>query len=187
MTLDALFRAFLQAYTVYYDVRETSSEEGSPFDAEAVFSSTEEEYFLMKEITLYETRIAEYVYFAKRERLTREELERLDARAWEQGLAASEPGPGHKCSDITLIILADRLTRDAAEAVRECRHDKSYRLGLWGFSHYRLAVIENSTGAFFFNGQGTHLKTLVSDIWKSAQAREASADRPASGKRGETT
>ena len=100
MTLDELFRAFLKAYATYYNVKETP-EKDSPFDAEAVFSSCEEQYFLLKGITLSETRIAEFVRFAKRERLTRAELERLDALAWEQGLAAAAPGPGHKCSDVT--------------------------------------------------------------------------------------
>lgn len=170
MTLDELFRAFLKSYAVYYDVKETP-ESGSPFDAEAVFSSCEEQYFLLKGITLSETRIAEFVRLAKRERLTRAELERLDALAWEQGLAAAAPGPGHKCSDVTLLLLADAVDDDAKARVEACRHEKMYRLGLWGFSRYRLAVIERSTGAFFFNRQGTRLQPLVKKIWKAAGAQ----------------
>ena len=167
MTLDELFRAFLKAYATYYNVKETP-EKDSPFDAEAVFSSCEEQYFLLKGITLSETRIAEFVRFAKRERLTRAELERLDATAWEQGLAAAAPGPGHKCSDVTLIVLAERADDDAKARVKTCRHGKTYRLGLHGFSHYRLVVVERATGAFFFNRQGGHLKPLVQDIWNAA-------------------
>ena len=159
MTLDELFRAFLKAYATYYNVKETP-EKDSPFDAEAVFSSCEEQYFLLKGITLSETRIAEFVRFAKRGRLTRAELERLDALAWEQGLAAA--------TDVTLIVLAERADDDAKARVRTCRHGKTYRLGLHGFSHYRLAVVERATGDFFFNRQGGHLKPLVQDIWNAA-------------------
>ncbi len=168
MTPDELFRAFLRSYAVYYDVRE-APEKNSPFDAEAIFASCEEQYFLLKGFSLSETRIAEYVYFAKRERLTKDELERLDKMAWERGLEASSPGPGHKCSDVTLIILADAAADDAKAMVGKCRRSKTYRFGLHGFSHYRLAVIECSTGAFFFNGQGTHLRPLVQEIWKAAE------------------
>ena len=167
MTLDELFRAFLKAYATYYNVKETP-EKDSPFDAEAVFSSCEEQYFLLKGITLSETRIAEFVRFAKRERLTRAELERLDALAWEQGLAAAAPGPGHKCSDVTLIVLAERADDDAKARVKPWRRGRAYRRGLHGFSHYRLGVVERATGAFFFNRQGGHLKPLVQDIWNAA-------------------
>jgi len=168
MTLDELFRAFLKAYAVYYNVKETPGKE-SPFDGEAVFSSCEEQYFLLKGITLSETRIAEFVRFAVREHLTLNELEALDALAWSEGLAAAEPGDGHKCSDVTLIILAETIDDNAKKHVKNCRHDKTYRLGLWGFSHYRLAVIERSTGTFFFNSQGAHLKPLITDIWNAAE------------------
>ena len=168
MTLDELFRAFLKAYAVYYDVKEPPEIE-SPFDAEAKFSSCEELFFLMKGLTLSETRIAEYVYFAKRERLTRDELSHLDALAWERGLEEAAPGPGHKSSDVTLIVLTDAADDDAKKLVKSCRHSKTYRLGFHGFSHYRLVVVECSTGAFFFNRQGTHLKPLVADIWKTAE------------------
>ena len=167
MTLDELFRAFLKAYAVYYDVKKTHEKE-SPFDAEAIFSSCEEHFFLLKGLTLSETRIAEFVYFAKLERLTKDALERLDALAWERGLANAAPGFGHKCSDVTLIILADTADDDAKAHVKDCRHSKTYRLGLHGFSHYRLALIERTTGAFFFNPQGKRLKPLVQDIWKTA-------------------
>ena len=167
MTLDELFRAFLKAYEAYYDLKETPEKE-SPFDAEAIFSSCEEQYFLLKGLTLSETRIAEFVYFAKSERLTKDELERLDALAWERGIAEAAPGPGHKCSDVTLIVLAETADDDAKVHVKDCRHAKNYRFGLHGFSHYRLALIERTTGMFFFNPQGKRLKPLVQDIWKTA-------------------
>ncbi len=167
MTIDELFEAFLKAYAVYYDVKETPGK-NNLFDAEAVFSSNEEQYFLLKGITLSETRIAEFVYFAKRKRLTAEELERLDASAWERGLAAADPGPGHKCSDVTLIVLAETADDDAKKRVKTCRHGKTYRMGFHGFSHYRLAVVDLSAGAFFFNRQGDCLKPLVRDVWNAA-------------------
>ena len=160
MTLDELFRAFLKAYATYYNVKETP-EKDSPFDAEAVFSSCEEQYFLLKGITLSETRIAEFVRFAKRERLTLAELERLDALAWEQGLAAAPPGPAQAARP-------ERVDDEAKARVKTCRHRKTYRLGFHGFSHYRLVVVEHATGAFFFNRQGEHLKPLVRDIWDAA-------------------
>ena len=69
---------------------------------------------------------------------------------------------------VTLIVLAERADDDAKARVKTCRHGKTYRLGLHGFSHYRLVVVERATGDFFFNRQGGHLKPLVQDIWNAA-------------------
>ncbi|MCR5487642.1 MAG: hypothetical protein K6F35_08965 [Lachnospiraceae bacterium] len=165
MSTDELFEKFMLAYGVYYDVSREKAQ--PPFDAEAVFSAKQEQYFLLHSAKLSEIQSNEYVFFAKRDYLTLEGLRELDARAWEYGLKKVKPNPNHKSSDITLIVIAGAAEESIRKEVRGMRHSKSYRFGFQGYSNYRLAVTETSTGNSCFNRQGDSLKKLVADIYQS--------------------
>ncbi|MCR5503924.1 MAG: hypothetical protein K6F53_13050 [Lachnospiraceae bacterium] len=160
--MDVLLKKLLEAYSVYYNIKE--EEVTPPFDAEAIFSAKNEQYFLMKSAKLSEMQASEFVYFAKREDLSLEELKKLDETAWERGMEKVEPNPDHKSSDVILIVITDRIRDEIRKNVRNFRHSKSYKLGLWGFSRYMLCVIESSTGDAVYNGQGTNLKKTIRQI-----------------------
>ena len=168
MARDVFFERLMAAYSVYYDVRREGV--SPPFDAEARFSTCESRYFLTRSMTLAEEASHEIVYFALRSRLETEELDRLHALAWERGLAEAKPGPDHKNTDVTLFIVADTVAEDLKKRVGSYTHSKLYRFGLWGFSNYRLAVVETSTGGAFFNRHGRVLKKLVKDLLQEAES-----------------
>ena len=164
---EAFFERAMAAYSVYYDVEREGA--APPFDAEARFSSRESRYFLTRSMTLSEEASHELVYFALRQRLDREELNALHALAWERGLAEARPGPGHKNTDVTLFIVAGTVADALKKRVGSYAHSKLYRFGLWGFSNYRLAVVEPSTGEAFFNRHGRVLKRLVEELLQPAE------------------
>ena len=168
---EAFFERLMAAYSVYYDVRREST--SPPFDAEARFSTRESRYFFTRSMTLSEEASHEIVYFALRPRLERATLDELDALAWERGLAEAKPGPDHKNTDVTLFVVADAVADGLKKRVGSYTHSKLDRFGLWGFSNYRLAVVETSTGGAFFNRHGRVLKKLVKDLLQGA---ESSAD-----------
>ncbi len=165
MSRDELFERFLLAYSTYYNVN--SGNVRGPFDAEAVFEATQEQYFLLKSAKISEIFSNEFVFFAKRDHLTWKELKELDTLAWERGMERVAPGPNHRNSDVTLIVVTESLDEDIPKGVRKLKHSKSYRFGLWGYSSYKLAVTESSTGKTCYNGQGDSLKKLVADIYQS--------------------
>lgn len=154
----------LRAYEAYYNVNRDTAK--SPFAAEAVFHSHDEQFFLMKSVKLGEAESNEYVFFATPDTLDAGELRMLDAAAWTEGLARVKPHPNHRNTDITLVILGDTVTEDAFSLVSKIQHYKSYRLGFQGWSHYRLIVVEESSGRMAYNRQGQSLKKLFSNIFK---------------------
>ena len=158
---DALDRV-LPLFERYYDITQEGAAE--PFDAEAAFHSHDEQYFLFKSAKYTECDAHEYVFFAARDRLTLAEAQKLDERAWAEGLSRVKPSSIHRSTDIGLILLADRVDPDAAEYIKKLRRSKSYKLLLHGYSNYRTIAIETSTGAMSANRMGGHLRKLFSNI-----------------------
>ncbi len=154
----------LLSFKRYYNIdRENPA---PPFAAEADFSLHDEQYFLVKSARIGESDSKEFVYFAVPEMLDAKTLQELDAAAWDSGMAKVQPHGSHKNSDVILLILADRISDEAKGLIPGMKHFKSYRLGLHGMSHYRLAAIELSTGTSVCNRHGRDLRKLVSNILK---------------------
>lgn len=152
----------LQSFQQYYNIKR--EEVTPPFAVEAEFHSHEQQYFLVHSATISEAESNEYVYFATVENLEEEILHKLDQTAWKAGCARVIPHANHRNSDVTLVILADRMSEEAKKTVSKIKHYRSYRLTLEGWSHYRLVALELSSGQVVCNRQGQSLKKLVSNI-----------------------
>ena len=162
MTAPDALEKILPLFQVYYDIERENVL--APFDAEADFHSHDEQYFLLKSAKYTELDAYEHVYFAALDRLTLEKAQELDELAWEDGLRRAKPGPNHRSSDVTLILLADAVDEDAAAYVKKLKRSKSYKFLLHGFSNYHAIAIETSSGAMTCNRLGQHLKKLFSNI-----------------------
>ncbi|MCD8023467.1 MAG: hypothetical protein LUF30_11045 [Lachnospiraceae bacterium] len=162
MSLKESFDKLVSRFDTYYDVRREDVE--PPFEAEAVFHSHDEQYFLVRSAAISEAESHEYVYFAMRETLDANALQMMDSAAWERGLAQVTPHKDHRNSDVTLIILADKISDEAMRQIPKLHHYKSYRFSLQGWSQYRLIALEQTSGRVAYNRQGADLKKLVSNI-----------------------
>lgn len=157
-TLERLLPLFKRYYNV------DTEDVGEPFDATAVFMNHNEQYVLVKEAHIADIDSNEYVFFASCDTLDIEKLINYDKSAWEQGTAKIEPYYGHRNSDVTLIITADDISEDVIKQIRKFRHSATYKFGFYGWSNYRLAVIECNKKRAFFNHHGRSLKKLVNSI-----------------------
>lgn len=164
MNVTDTFEQVLRSYEIYYDVNREKTE--AMFAAEAAFHSHDEQFFLVKSAKLGETESNEYVFFAKENYLNVEQLKKLDETAWEKGLDRVKPHSHHRNTDIVLIIVSDRVEADAAALIPQMSHYKSYCFGFQGWSHYRLVVLEVSSGRVVYNRQGQSLKKLFDNIVK---------------------
>ncbi|MCD7955790.1 MAG: hypothetical protein LUG93_08585 [Lachnospiraceae bacterium] len=163
MDLAEPFERLVGRFDTYYDVHRENVT--PPFDAEAEFHSHDEQFFLVRTATISEAESHEYVYFAKREMLDVNTLRLLDEKAWETGTARVKPHKDHRNSDVTLIILSENISDEAAALIPKLRHYKSYRFTLQGWSNYRLIAVEHSSGQIVCNRQGADLKKLVRNIF----------------------
>lgn len=167
MNAQEVLEKVLKSYTTYYDVKR--EDVTPPFAAEAEFHSHDKQYFLVRSATLGESESNEYVYFHAMEELDLDTLQKLDEAAWEAGMARVTPHKDHRNSDVTLIVIADHITPEAASAAKKLKHYKSYQFTTQGWSHYRLVALETSTNSLTFNRQGQELKKLFRNILKTLQ------------------
>lgn len=164
MSKEEILEKLLGSFQVYYNIKREDVE--PPFVAEAEFHTHDEQFFLVKSAVLSEAESREYVYFAAEERLDEPKLLKLDQIAWERGTAQAKPHGSHRNTDVTLVIIADRITEEAFSKAAKLNHYKSYHLGFHGWSDYRLVAIEQSSGRAVYNRTGKSLKKLVCNIIK---------------------
>lgn len=164
MTAEEALQALLRSYERYYNV--TTEGAAEPFAAEAVFHTHDEQFFLTKSATLAEADSHEYVFFATAECGDLSTVQALDEKAWEAGVSRVRPHSNHRNTDIVLILLAERISQDAADYIKKAKRYKSYRHTLQGWSHYSMVALETSTGNFFCNRRGKSLKKLFYNITK---------------------
>lgn len=162
MSTDEMLSKLLPLFEDYYNINTGEVEE--PFDAEAVFKSHNEQYYLIKAAKVADVDMNEYVYFAKCDTLSVSKLEEYDRTAWERGLENARPGHGHRSTDVALFIIAQSIDEEAMGLIKKMRHYKSYRFGFYGWSNYRLVAIECSKGKAYYNHQGKSFKKLVRNI-----------------------
>lgn len=159
--LDKILCSFIR----YYNIKKGEEVE-APFTAEAEFISHNEQYFLIKRAKVADINSNEYVYFYAADEVDFETLKNLDETAWKRGLAKVVPDESHRNSDVTLVIVTDKLSAEAKVAIPKMKHYKSYMFTLHGWSYYRLIALELSSGDLVYNRQGQSLKKLVSNILK---------------------
>ena len=158
-----VFERVLHSYEAYYDINTTSP--AYPFQAEATFQSHTEQYFLVKEAKLSSIESAEYVFFYTCGGcLLKEELFSLDETAWKEGLSRVKLSANHRNSDVTLVIIADKVDDDVFPLVKKQKHYKSYCFTFKGWSNYRVILLETSTKKLAYNRLGSSLKKIFSNI-----------------------
>lgn len=162
MNAAAALDRVLPLFQAYYNIKR--DDVTAPFDAEASFSLHNEQYFLSKKAKLAEENMFEHIFFSALDELTPAKAKELEEIAWNEGIRRAQPGPNHRCTDVTLILLADRIQPEAASFIKKLHRSKSYRFLLYGYSNYRAIAIETSTGRMTCNRLGQHLKKLFSNI-----------------------
>lgn len=157
---EALDRLLL-AYQRYYDV---SPEPKGSFAATARFYTHGEQYFLIRSAKMWEMESNEYVYFLTADTLTEEQLTARIEEAWEDAIPQVQPGPSHRNSDVTVVILVPQLTAQTRKALKHFHRSVGYHHGMHGWSNLRLGAIELSDGKISTNRHGADLKKLLRNI-----------------------
>ena len=162
MTAAEALDKILPLFTRYYDIKQEGA--AVPFDAEATFRAHDEQYFLIKSAKYTESESTEHAFFAACDTLTEQEARRLDEAAWTEGMSRVVPSSIHRNTDVTLVLLADRVEPAAAAFIKKLHRSKSYKFMLYGYSNYHVIAIETSTGKMTCNRMGQHLRKLFSNI-----------------------
>ena len=155
----------LKKFERYYNVTTKGIE--PPFAAEAAFKSHSEQYFLVKAAKVADIDSNEFVFFYSNDNVppqTQDDITQIADAAWERGLSRITPYYGHRNTDITLIVLSEKIGEDAFKKIKKLNHYKSYKFGLYGWSSFRTLAYESSTGRLATNWRGRGLKKLIGSI-----------------------
>lgn len=168
MTVAEALTKLLPSYEGYYDVIQENVLQ--PFSAEAKFISHQEQYFLVHSAKLSDIDSTEHIYFATEQNLTFNRLQELAETAWENGIKSVQPYYGHRNSDVTVVVICENADSDALKKCRKIKYSKTYKFMLHGWSNFKLAVVDISTGKAASNWQGGDLKSFLLKAMKKAGA-----------------
>lgn len=134
----------LMAHEMWFDVERDVEVEGRRFPGYAEYHSHGEQYVLVKRAKLWEADEHELIFFDEKSVLDEETLREYARFMTGPALALVDVRPNHMVTNLSLVIVADRVTDEAAKSLRRFRFRKSFRLGLRGWADVRLAVIDLS-------------------------------------------
>jgi hypothetical protein len=161
MTLQERLEKLLKAYSHHYDIdRDVHTEEGD-YPAAATFFMRDENYAFIREAVISAYEQYEYVYFFMAEHLDASATKELLDRTLKAGMARIKPHKEHKCSYVTLVILADTMDEEAKNLIQKTRFQKNYRLALHGWMEYHIAAMETSTHSFLSNPAGKEARKTL--------------------------
>ena len=161
LTREELLEKLLKAYSHRYDIVRDVTIEGGSFPAGAIYFLRDENYLLDKKHVLSAVENHEYVYFYLTDRLEAEDLTRQIEITKQDGLGRIKPSKEHMSSFVTLVILADEISPEAAQIIKKTKFQKNYRLALHGWMEYQIAAMEISTKSFLSNPAGKKAKKTL--------------------------
>lgn len=159
--LQGRLEQLLAAYSHHYTVEREVQVEGGRFPAAAEFYLRDENRLLTRGHVFSAFEQHEYVYFFVTGQLDAATLRAQVALSQRAGLARVRPHREHMCSFVTLVILADTITPDAAALLRHTRLHKNYRFRLHGWMEYRIAAMDASQGRFYANPAGRDVRRTL--------------------------
>jgi len=169
MNSNGAFEKLLHSFERYYNI--STQNVAAPFVAEAEFKSHSEQYFLVKAAKIADVDSNDFVFFYYNNEITgsgpavtAEKIQEISETAWERGLSRITPYYGHRNSDVTLVILSDKIDENAFQKIKKLNLYKSYKFGLYGWSSFRALAYETSTGRAATNRRGSDLKKLVASL-----------------------
>lgn len=161
MKSSVFLEKLLKSFEKYYSISKNVTE---PFSAEAQFSSHTEQFFLVHSAKLSEIDSNEYVFFYACENLSLQKVLELEKIAWETGLSRVNPSFNHRNSDISLVLLSDKIEEDAFNQIRKIKHSKSYAFTFKGWSDFKIIALETESNRITYNRLGKDLKKAIEAI-----------------------
>lgn len=142
-----LLTRMLAAHETWFDVTRDRTVAGRMFPGVAEFHEQGERYVLTKRAKLWEVASNEYVFFDTVGFLEEGAFDEMVSFMKLQALPeVVHPHPDHMFSNLSLVLIADSVAPGVERAVRHVRFRKNHKLGLWGWSDLKVAVVDLSSG-----------------------------------------
>jgi hypothetical protein len=148
----------ISSYSRYYDIQSFLPEEHSgvppELQARCDLHMQESSYVLLKQNKLWEAASHEYCYIFSTDVLTEAAYRRFESFVLSDGMERIHPKKGHKCTALTLLVLADSCEAKAEKALKHCHLHKNFKWSFWGWMDVRTALLTVSNGRTASNMSG---------------------------------
>lgn len=148
------------AYAVYFDA-EALPEAVPHLAACYAFHSTNECFVISKKVKLWSAETHEYVYVFSLPHLSAQDFGACRDQAQEHGLKRVRPHIDHKSTFVTAVFVCDTIADDAVRLVEKTRFHKDYLFSLHGWTDFRVAAVELSSGRVAVNGAAKDMKDFM--------------------------
>ena len=75
-----------------------------------------------------------------------------------------EPGPVHRSSKVTTVIITQHAEDGCRDLVRGYRHHRSFRMTLHGWLDHAVILVDAGDGHVYYNKAGKDVGRMISDL-----------------------
>lgn len=149
MTGQEFLEKLIESYRSAFDIERSIDINGDIYDAYASFNVSSAKYVLIKKAELWRADCYEHTFFAHRNVLEKEDLNRFHRHIIEY-IEPQLVREGEKCTPkdhmytyITGIFIAENgISEEVKKAVRKFKFFKNYKLGIRGYSEARILIFD---------------------------------------------
>lgn len=144
--------------SAYYDI--IPADEGE-LVMRAEFHARGEKYLVIREVNMWSAEDHDYVYVYSGGHLDGRTFDRNVSHTLEDGMARIRPGPEHRSSTLTSIMIYDSIDKCTAKTLKRYSYHRSFRMMLNGWMDHRVsAVITDSSEVVLDRRSGGLRKSL---------------------------
>jgi hypothetical protein len=160
----AILDRFLSLYQSSYDILNGDMASGLPLMAVCQHHTRSEKFVLSRKARLWAVEVNDYLYLFSMPRLEKEQAQACISFSIEDALPRVKPHKEHMYSFITTVFVADEADKDALKFIRRRRFNKSYKLGIYGASPLKTAVLNIEQEKVETNNMGRDLRRQINNI-----------------------
>lgn len=153
------------AYTAFYTIF-PAEETDLPLAFRAEYHSRDESYFFVKSANIWRNEKIEYAYVFSAPAFDPALAERCMDWALQDMLPRVKPHKEHQYTNCKVVLIADSVDKDTAQAVRKKKFSRSYGpLSLHGYSELLTAAVDLEREKTFSNPAGQGLDKFFGKLF----------------------
>lgn len=146
MDKELVLERLLAAHEAWFTLQRDFEYAGRWFAGYGEFHSHGSQYVLVKRAKLWEVDVHELLFLDTVEHLDSAALDDLVSFMTHEAVQLVDAKANHMSTNLSLVVIADRVDDDAWRKVRKTRFRKNFKLGLRGWADLRLVVVDLSRG-----------------------------------------
>ena len=171
-----LLKRLLAAHETWYDVTRGYTLAGRTFPGLAAYHEYGEQYVLVKRAKLWAVGQHEYIFFDIVDRLEEEAFQDTVQFLKTEALKLVDPVPDHMSTNISMVLIAESISDEAAKVLRKTSFRKNYMFGIRGWSDLCLVGVDLSAEPrkqVISNAAGKKLaKTVAANLNPAAKLKK---------------